>query len=465
MFLLLAINIFVNLIYPSDNVVPSRYSKFMTAESLYINNDLFMAEKLYKEVLKEQSDDTAFNSMARLISIAEKNGDRSLFKDMLLSFKVINKSKSEVYSELLYTIGKYLLQSDDYKRSVDFLSSIDRKSQFYPKALYVKASSLVGLKKYPEALFVFETIIRTKSKHVTKDIKDAAVLGKARVFVLVKKYDEALSEYQKVDDLSPYYLKSLEETARLFISKKETEQALSHIEALVLINRDLYVKDHVKSTTGSDGYSDIDLMKLMLLQAYIYIDKEKLEDATDVLDEVLLSYDRIKKDFTEELSRFKLSEDLTQVISHPYKDGKPRSLLTNPEFEIFGNNEKYSRAFREWLPEKDKKYFLRNLIVYYSLLNRARVIEQKRETEILSNEDVRLIELKNAMNTELKGYIKSLIDKMNFKLDEIGLKAQLGKIDIIWNAKENQSKKIKEMQEKRQEDSGDTGDKDNNILE
>ncbi|MCX6113059.1 MAG: hypothetical protein NTY22_07255, partial [Proteobacteria bacterium] len=267
MFLILIINIFLSTTYPANTINPDRREKFIRAESLYVNNDLFMAEETFKEILRQQqNDDYSFDSMSRLIDIAEKTGDRALFKEILSLLKGVTKSTSEAYNTLLYAIGKYLLQSGDYKTAISFLNGVDKKSEFYPRAVYLKASCLGGLKKYSEAILNFETIITMKNDYATKDIKDAAILDKARIHVLMRKYDEALSEYQKIDSLSRYYLKSLEETARLFITKKDYDQALSHIEALVFINPKLYLPESITNSGNEDTFSDYELMKMKILQ-------------------------------------------------------------------------------------------------------------------------------------------------------------------------------------------------------
>ncbi|MEI6079688.1 MAG: hypothetical protein WCQ53_03510, partial [bacterium] len=322
---------------------------------------------------------------------------------------------------------------------------------FYTKAVYIKGSCFAELKKYSEALINFETLAKMDNDHVAKDIKDAAILGKARMYVITKKYDSALAEYQRIDTLSIYYLKSLEETARLFVQKKDFENAVLNLETLVFVNKDLYLPDKIKSITDEETFTDFELMKLRILQAYLYIDQQRFDDSRQVFDEVILHYNRIKQDYADALNSFKLSDDLTQVISHPYKDGSPRSMITNPEFVMFLDDTKYSKAFRDWLPEKDKRDFLRTLTLYYSLLQRANSLELKRNTRSLSDEEIRLIELKNIMKSAVSDYIKALVFKVKAQIDEIGLKAQLGKIDIVWKTKEGQTRKIKEIQEKKQE--------------
>lgn len=466
MFFILTVSIILGFIHPVGDVSLDRNTKFVRAESYYLNNDLFISEKIFKDILREPVvDDIRFNSMSRLIDIAQKDSDKGLFREILPFLKGNDKNTTNAYNSLLYTIGKYLLQTGEYKTSINFLNLIDKKNQVYPESLYLKASGFAGLKRYSDALFNYEILIRMKNENITKDVRDAAILGKARVYVLMKKHEEALSEYQKIDTLSQYYLRSLEEIARLFVVKKDYDQALSQIETLVFINKKLYLPKDIENVNEEESFNDLNLMKLKILQGYLYIDQERYDESKQVFDEIIIYYNKIKKEFNEELNRFKLSEDLTQVLSHPHKDGTPRSIVTNPYFIMFGDNESYSRAFRDWLTEKEKRRFLSDLRLYYSVLQRTKSIESKKKELILSDDEVRLVEFKNVMNVQMKEYINFLMKKINAQLDEIGLKAQLGKIDIVWRTKENQTKKIKEIQEKKQENIERIENKYRNILE
>ncbi|MEI6092046.1 MAG: hypothetical protein WCQ47_00005 [bacterium] len=241
MFLLLTVSLIMTSICPAGNASLDRKSKFVKAESFYLNNDLFMSEKILKNIIKEPVvDDVKFKAILTLIDIAQKEGDRSLFKDVLSSLRGIDKNTSNEYNSVLYAIGKYLLQNAEYKTAIGFLNLVDKKSQIYPQTVYIKASCFAGIKRYSDAIFNYEIVIRMKNEYINKDIRDAAILGKARVYVMMKKYDLALDEYQSIDSLSKHYIRSLEETARLFLAKKDYDQALSQLEALVLINKKLY---------------------------------------------------------------------------------------------------------------------------------------------------------------------------------------------------------------------------------
>ena len=85
----------------------SRSQSFKIAESAFINSDLFKAEYLFKNLIKDNVwDDEAFNSLDRLVTIAQMNGDKVLFSDMINTVKNIGDSSNVAYYSLLYNIGK-----------------------------------------------------------------------------------------------------------------------------------------------------------------------------------------------------------------------------------------------------------------------------------------------------------------------------------------------------------------------
>ncbi|MEI6092812.1 MAG: hypothetical protein WCQ47_03925, partial [bacterium] len=210
--------------------------------------------------------------------------------------------------------------------------------------------------------------------------------------------------------------------------------------------------------------SDLNLIKLKTLQGYLYIDQQRYDESKQVFDEVMAYYKKIKKEFNDGLNKFKLSEDLTLVTSNPYSDGLPRSLVINPEFVLFGSDDKYSQAFRDWLTEKEKRKFLSSISLYYSVLQRTISIEKKKGAG-LSDEEKRLVQLKNVMRNQMNEYVSFLIKRINSRLDELGLKAQLGEIDIVWRTKEDQTKSIRNVQEKKQQNLQKIENKYRKILE
>lgn len=427
----------------------SRAKDFRVAESAFLNSDLFKAEYIFKDLIKENiQDDYTFNSLDRLITIAQVNGDKRLFADIITSVKGISGSASLTYYSLLYNLGKYLFHEGNNELALTFLNKIDPNTPYYPKVLYIKAACLGVSKKYKEAIIIFDQIIKTKSDYVNLDLKDLAILGKARTFMITKRYDKALTEYQSISPWSPYYLDSLKESARVFIALGDRENAIIHLETLAFVNSNLYKT--VKSDEGvhsNDSLNDFDLMNLKTIQGYMYMDQGRFEEASQIFNEIILSYNYIKKNFAEQINRFRLSDDLTQLISHPTPDGKPRSLLTNADFVLFGTGDYYSTGFREWLSYQEKTELMNYLSIYYSLLQRTEAIDPN---QTLPDDVLRLIALRNLMNRYLKTYIELLVKRINARLDDVGLRAQLGKIDINWKTKEYQTKKIKDIQEQKQ---------------
>jgi len=463
--LLVIIVIFISNFLWAQSPTPttvSRATNFRIAESAFLNSDLFKAEYLFKDLIKDKIwDDETFSSLDRLVTIAQVNGDKKLFSDIISTIKDIGDSSNITYYSLLYNLGKYLFHEGNYTLALKFLDKIEANTPYYPKALYIKAACLGKAKKYKDAILIFDQIIKMKGTNA--DLKDLAVLGKARIFMITKRYDKALNEYQSISQWSLYYLDSLKETARVFLAIKDFDNAILHLETLAFVNSNLYITDKKdKEFTSSETLSDFDLMNLKTIQGYIYMEQGRFEEAAQIFNEIILSYNFIKKGFAEQINRFKVSDDLTQLISHPTSDGKPRSLITNANFVLFGTSAYYSTAFNEWLTYQEKGDLIRYLSIYYSVLNRTEDIDPNK---ILPNEVIRLIALRNLMNKYLKTYIDLLIKRINARLDDVGLRAQLGKIDITWKTKENQSKKIKEIQEQKQEYIDDLDDKYKRLVE
>ncbi len=433
----------------AQNIAVSRESFFRVAESAFLNSDFFKAEYLFKELIKSSSqDDYTFNSLDRLITIAEINGDKRLFADIINSVKDISGSANLTYYSVLYNLGKYLFHEGNNVLALKFLDKVDINTPYYPKVLYIKAASLGTSRKYKDAIILFDQIIKLDSEHVNQDLKDLAILGKARLFMITQRYEKALVEYQSISQWSPYYLDSLKETARVFIALKDYDNAILHLETLAFVNSNLYKSmASIDEGRSLDSLTDFDLMNLKTLQGYMYMEKGRFEEASQIFNEVIASYNFTKKRFAEQIGRFKVSDDLTQVVSHPTSDGLPRSLATNTDFVLFGTNDYYSTGFREWLDNQEKTDLKRYLSVYYSVLKRT---DEIGVDQVLPEEVLRLVALRNLMNKYIKSYIELLIKRINARLDDVGLRAQLGKIDINWKTKEGQTKKIKEIQEQKQ---------------
>ncbi|MFH1222864.1 MAG: hypothetical protein V1647_00800, partial [Pseudomonadota bacterium] len=145
-----------------------------------------------------------------------------------------------------------------------------------------------------------------------------------------------------------------------------------------------------------------------------------------------------------ELNRFQMSDDLKELVSYPNQDGSPKSVINGIEFALFNNAEPYAESFNQWLTQAEKHEVVKYLSVYYALCKR---VEDMKKTD----DNLSFIAMRNLMNKYLRSYFSMLVKKVNARLDDVGLRAQLGKIDITWKTKEEQSSKAKELQEKKQQ--------------
>lgn len=438
-YLLLVLNIFSHLCWAQQPVVSPGMDMFTRGEAYYVNNDLFESEKIFRNIAKgPYNDDTKLNAMSRLVDIAEAVGDEKLFAEILENFRNTKNVNSDAYNSLLYSIGKYLSHDNDCSTAIKFLNRVDAKTPYYSKSTYIKASCYSLNKKYKEALLYFDRLSKSSDPYLTREIKDLAILGKARIFSVLGRFNDSIIAYQSIDSVSPYYLSSLYETGMMFISKKDYNNGLSHLEAISLLNY-------------NDNITEFSLMKVKTIRGYIYMEQRRFEDANNIFEEVGMEYMNVKKMFLDELNRLKMSDDLTKIISHPYEDGAPRDLETNLDYALFNNDQPYAIALRNWLNTKEKNELRRSLNTYFSLNTRIESTLASKPKDRLTDDEIRLIAIRNLMNRYIKSYMGMLIKTINNRLDDIGLKAQLGKMDITWKIKEDQSKKIKEIQENKQQ--------------
>jgi tetratricopeptide (TPR) repeat protein len=277
------------------------------------------------------------------------------------------------------------------------------------------------------------------------------VLAQARMFMLVNRYDDALAAYQSIPKISQYYLDSLKESVWVHFKKKEYEAALSHLEALAFVNKELYYPMRTISFDDTETLSDFDLIRLKSLQGYIYMEQNRFEDAVRIFNEIILHYNKVKRYFIAELKKMKFSDDLTQLVSHPTPDKRPRSIITNFDYSMFRSNELYSKAFNDWLTLQEKTELSQMFNIYFSAMTESYRLADKAKGRALNEDEMKIVALKNVMQGYLKKYMDMTIRALNARLDDLGLRAQLGSIDIIWKSKENHSLRVQSIQEQKQE--------------
>lgn len=427
----------------------SRENKYIIAESSYLTNDLFRAEYVFKNLIGDKTiDKYTYLAIERLFSIAEKIDDSKLFAQMHNFLKKVDKSKTKDYSQdsLNYTLGKIFFHKGYYKTSYSYLKEVPKESAYYPKALYFVAASSAVMGKYQPALIIFDRI--ANSQGISPQLRDISTIAKARILMILKNFDDALIEYQKISTYSTFYVSSVKESVWAFIENKKYDLALSLLESLSFVNKVLYLEGENLLTDDTESLSGFDLMTLKNIQGDIYLQNSRFNDALSSYNQVLAQYDTIKEVFKKELNKLRFSDDLSQILSHPTEGGVPRSLTTNFKSNLLYSNELYSLALRDWTTQEEKVILEKSFNLYFSLLKEVyRINNDKSKT----SDDFKVLAQYKKLNVLLKKYLDTLLKLVYVRLDEIGLKAQLGVVDLVWKIKDEQSSEIVKIQVQKQD--------------
>lgn len=454
--------IFLQVFSIQIKVSESRLNKYTIAESSYLNNDYFRAEYFFKSLLEPGTIDE-YTSLAieRLFNIAEKVDDSKLFAETNGFLKKIDKKKTSSFSfdSLNYTLGKIFFQRGKYKEAYPYLKDVDKNSASYPKALYLIATSSAVLGKYKPALILFDRI--STMDGISSQLRDVSVLAKARILMLLERYEEALIEYQKISSYSPFYVESVKETVWVFMKNRNYPLALTLLESLSFVNKEIYSEAGELPSDDNESLNNLDLMSLKNIQGDIYLQNLRFDEALNSFNEVMTQYENTKDAFKEELSKLRLSNDLTRITSHKLEGGKPRLLTTNFRSNMFYSNELYSVILRNWTTQEEKIKLEKAFNLYFSLLTEVNRIKVSKARTVEEN---KLVSQLDTLNNLLKQHLISIIKFVYVRLDEIGLKAQLGIVDLVYKIKDDQTSKIIDIQAKKQDFSDSVDDKFKGLI-
>lgn len=454
--------IFINIFSIRVTISESRLNKYTIAESSYLNSDYFRAEYYFKSLLDAgKIDNYTYQAIERLFDIAEKVDDSELFAYTNTFLKKIDKKKVSNFSfdSLNYTLGRIFFHRGKYKEAYGYLKDVDKTTMSYPKALYLIAASSAVLGKHKPALILFDRIATMDG--ISSQLKDVSVLAKARMLMLLERYDEALVEYQKISTYSPFYIESVKETVWVFMKKRNYPLALTLLESLSFVNREIYLENEDLATDDTESLTNFDLMSLKNIQGDIYLQNLRFDEALNSFNEVMAQYDKTKETFKEELSKLKFSNDLTRITSHKTEGGKPRLLTTNFRSNMFYSSEIYSIILRNWTTQEEKTKLEKAFTLYFSLLTEVNRIKLSNEK---TPDELRLVSKLEVLNKLLKNYLSSIIKFVYVRLDEIGLKAQLGIVDLVYKIKDDQTSKIIDIQTKKQDFSDSVDDKFKGLI-
>ena len=178
----------------------------------------------------------------------------SLLFSMLCNMSCMSDEQADTRATV--NTAQQLYQDGHYQEAIETINKILKKKPASVTLLLIKYNALKALGKLNEALETYNQIIVKQGE--SPDI----ILDKVRLLTDLKQYDEALQTAIRVDiqsyKKSPYL--SLE-IARLYLLKKDTNQAVTWLEASV--NRDFLLYNYLLTDTFKHLHSDNRFIKLI----------------------------------------------------------------------------------------------------------------------------------------------------------------------------------------------------------
>ncbi|NOX16466.1 MAG: hypothetical protein GXP61_10700 [Epsilonproteobacteria bacterium] len=342
------------------------------------------ANKLY--LLKDK---TSSYKLAQKLAANGLYGVAATISDLLL--KNTNKDELDTKEELLKDSGNWYAKADEINKAYDRYKTykklykdgvyIDEVNRAIDRLFFkLKETNTTKLIRYYNILI----------KKYNNDIKDKAVIAKAKLLLKEKKYQKVLSMKKMIDeavDQNSSVGKQLINSAAtvLFyesLKKKQCKKAVDFVEKYKL---DIYKADNeemlYKCFLVTARYKKAQLLTIRGLENKNFKQKFKWLQKNIQVNSKLKEFDKIinlKKDlFT-----------LSKVVKKPIMASSYRSLI-----RAYFSQKEYNNALK-YLAQLDKKWpnDVKNLDLYYKIVNYA---NNQRDDLLLINYAKKMIKIQN----------------------------------------------------------------------
>jgi tetratricopeptide (TPR) repeat protein len=144
-----------------------------------------------------------------------------------------------VRDELYYLLGRHFYRQGDFDQANTLFQTVSRENPFYIKAKFFEGVTYVRQYKGKPALQAFKEILaigEEKPDYYTADdianFTELANLQLARIFYSTQQYDLSIKYYEKLEQNSADWVKSLFEASWAYFMKKNNSKALGNIHTL-----------------------------------------------------------------------------------------------------------------------------------------------------------------------------------------------------------------------------------------
>lgn len=142
-------------------------------------------------------------------------------------------------SELMYQFGRSFFSARAFGRARTFLDQISPGEKRWPGARFYLGAVLVAEGKIDDAIKAFRDVVDSaksadENRRPAQVVIDHANLALGRLYLQVKKYDDAVFHYQLVDRNSSVYEEALFEMAATHVAAQKPQKALEALDVLLL---------------------------------------------------------------------------------------------------------------------------------------------------------------------------------------------------------------------------------------
>jgi len=249
-----------------------------------------------------------------------------------------------VRDELYYLLGRHFYRQGDFDQAIGLFQNVSRENPFFIKAKFFEGVTYVRQYKGKPALESFKEILvigaeRPKyySAEDIAEFTELANLQLARIFYSTQQYDLSIKYYEKLEQNSPDWVKSLFEASWAYFMKKNNSKALGNIHTL-----------------NAPYFEEEFFPESMLLSAVIYYKYCRYDRALESVAEYSQRFGPLRKNLKDILGKY---EDNAEFYSYTKKilEGKAGLDLDTQRLVVSTLVDKTLKKTFAWVDELDKE--------------------------------------------------------------------------------------------------------------
>lgn len=194
-----------------------------------------------------------------------------------------------------YLVGRHLYNKLDLAPAIKLLSSIQKTSEYYPKAQYIKGVSHVANYDAKPAVASFKNVLRALTAKddngvltaEERELLEMSNLAMARVFYSTRAFDTSLKYYGKIPRKNRAWLSALFESSWAFFRIDKYNKALGNL-----------------LTLNSPFFADAYFPEGPILSAVIFIYNCKYQRVRDVLEDFEDDYEPLQGAITDLVNKY-----------------------------------------------------------------------------------------------------------------------------------------------------------------